>query len=83
MNMNKISILVLLTFSLEAGNCWKIKDKDQKALCESIYENKKSCWKIKNKNEKAYCEAIAYDKKTCWKIKDKDLRAMCEAKISK
>lgn len=75
----KLLILVLLSLSLEAGNCWKIKDKDTKALCSSQYENKKDCWKIKNKDKRAYCEAIAYGKNSCWKIKNKDMKAMCEA----
>lgn len=77
----KLLILVLLSLSLEAGNCWKIKDKDTKALCFSQYENKKDCWKIKSKDKRAYCESVAYGRKSCWKIKDKDMKAMCEASI--
>ena len=77
--LEKYFITSLLLTSLHAGNCWKIKNKDQKALCESKNENKKSCWKIKNKDLKAYCEASAYGKKSCWKIKSKDMKAMCEA----
>jgi len=79
MNLHKILISGLLAMSLEAGECWKIKDKDQQALCESKYEHKKSCWKIKNKDIQAYCEASAYNQKSCWKIKDKDAQAMCKA----
>ena len=75
----KLLILILLSLSLEAGNCWKIKDKDTKALCQSQYENKKDCWKIKNKDKTANCEAVAYGKKSCWKIKDKNMKAMCIA----
>lgn len=79
MNPGKILILILLTLSLEAGDCWKIIDKDQRALCESKHEDKKSCWKIKNQDTRAYCEASAYGKKSCWKIKDKDAKEMCKA----
>ena len=78
MRLNKILILILLSLSMEAGDCWKIKNKDQRALCESKYEHKKSCWKIKNKDTRAYCEASAYGKKSCWKIKDKDAQSMCK-----
>jgi len=76
--MAKILLFILLTLSLKAGDCWKIKDQDQKALCESKYEDKKSCWKIKNQDTRAYCEASAYGKKSCWKIKDKDAKEMCK-----
>ncbi len=77
--IQKYLIIIFLLTSLNAGSCWKIKNKDQKALCESENESKKSCWKIKNKDLKAYCEASAYGKKSCWKIKSKDMKAMCEA----
>jgi hypothetical protein len=73
------TIVVLLITSLNADSCWKIQNKDQKALCESQNEGKKSCCKIKNKDLRAYCEVSAYGKKSCWKIKNKDMRAMCEA----
>ena len=79
MKIPKILILVFLVLSLHAGECWKIKNKDHKALCESKNEGKKSCWKIKDKDLKAYCEASAYGKRSCWKIKNKDAKAMCEA----
>jgi len=75
-------VFLLLTFtSLNAGSCWKIKNKDQRALCESQNEGKKSCWKIKDKDTSAYCESSAYGKKSCWKIKNRDKRAMCEAEM--
>jgi len=74
-----LMILAVFMMILEAGSCWKIKDKDQKALCESQDEGKKSCWKIKDKDTRAYCEASAYGKNSCWKIKNRDKRAMCEA----
>ena len=81
--MNKVIFFIalcsLLPLYLNSGSCWKIKDHDQKALCESQNESKKSCWKIKNMDLRAYCEASAYGKKSCWKIKSKDLKAMCEA----
>lgn len=77
--MVKILLFILLALSLEAGDCWKIKDQDQKSLCESKYEDRKSCWKIKNQDTRAYCEASAYGKKSCWKIKDKDAKEMCKA----
>ena len=73
----KILIFTLLSLSLEAANCWKVKNKDTKALCESKFEHKKNCWKIKNKDTRAYCEASAYDQKSCWKIKESDAREMC------
>ena len=76
--MKKILILMLLGVVLNAGNCWKIKNNDQKALCESKYESRKSCWKIKDKDLRAYCEALAYGKKSCWKIRNKDMKVMCE-----
>ena len=77
--INKTIVLLMLFSFVEAGNCWKIKNKDQRALCESQNEDKKSCWKIKDKDIRAYCEASAYGKKSCWKIKNRDKRAMCEA----
>lgn len=79
LNNKKLLILLFLPLSLEAANCWKIKNKDTKALCESKYEHKKNCWKIKNKDTQAYCEASAYGKKSCWKIKNKDAKEMCKA----
>ena len=75
----KILIIGLFTLSLEAGNCWKINNKDLRALCESKFESKKSCWKIKDKDSRAYCEAVVYGKNTCWKIKNKDAKEMCIA----
>ena len=79
MDIRKILVFILLSLSLEAGNCWKVQNKDTRALCESKYEHKKNCWKIKNKDTQAYCEASAYDKKSCWKIKENDSREMCKA----
>ena len=75
-----IIFMMLFTF-LQAGSCWKINNKDQRALCESKNEHKKSCWKIKDKDTRAYCEASAYGKKSCWKIKNSDKRSMCEAEM--
>ena len=72
-------LLLLFTLSLEAKNCWKIKNKDTKALCESKYEHKKNCWRIKNSDTKAYCEASVYGKNSCWKIKNTDAKEMCIA----
>jgi hypothetical protein len=80
-SINKVLIFIVLPLSLEAGNCWKIKNKDTKALCESKYEQKKNCWKIKNKDMQAYCEASAYGKKSCWKIKENDAKEMCRAEM--
>ena len=77
--MKNVLIMVLLSVFLAAGTCWKIKNKDKRALCESKNEHKKSCWKIKEKDLRAYCESSAYGKKNCWKIKNRDKRAMCEA----
>ena len=68
-----------LTASTYAGDCWQIKDKDTKALCQATTEGKQTCWQIKNKDQKAYCEAVAYGKTTCWQIKSKDKKAMCKA----
>ena len=80
--MLRKSIIFIILFSfLDAGSCWKIKNKDQRALCESQNESKKSCWKIKDKDTRAYCEASAYGKKSCWKIKNRDKRAMCESEM--
>ena len=79
MKIPKVLIIVLLFLSLEAGNCWKINNKDLRALCESKFEDKKSCWKIKDKDMQAYCEAVVYGKSTCWKIKNKDSKEMCIA----
>ena len=42
-----------------AGNCWKIKSADTKALKK--FEGKKNCWIIKN-SMRAYCEASAEGK---------------------
>lgn len=79
MEIHKILIFILLALSLEAGDCWKIKDKDLRALCESKFENKKSCWKIKDQDKRAYCQASAYGKKSCWKIQNNDAKVMCQA----
>ena len=79
MSITKVLIFILLSLSLEAGNCWKINNKDQRALCESKYEHKKCCWKIQDKATQAYCEATAYGENTCWKIKNNDAKEMCKA----
>lgn len=76
--IRKVLIFILLALLLEAGDCWKIKDKDLRALCESKFEYKKSCWKIKDKDRRAYCEASAYKKKSCWKIQNNDVKVMCQ-----
>ena len=81
--LNKILIFALLSISVEASSCWKIQNKDTKALCESKFEYKKNCWLIKDKDTQAYCEATAYSKNSCWKIKEKDLQAMCEAETDR
>ena len=81
----KKSVWVLLGIGmpLAAGSyCWKIKNSDQKALCEAKYEHKKSCWKIRDSDLKAYCEATAEWKRSCWKIRENDLKAMCEAEVA-
>ncbi len=80
--MRQMFILLLFSVSIFAGSCWKIKNNDQKALCESKYEGKKSCWLIKKKDLRAYCKASAYGQQSCWTIKNKDLKAMCEAECS-
>ena len=71
--------LMVLVLTAEANNCWKIKNSDTKALCESKFENKKNCWIIKEIDIKAYCEATAYGKNSCWKIKNADYKEMCIA----
>ena len=73
------AVLLLMTLSSAANNCWKIKDKDTRLLCESKFENKKSCWQITNSDKKAYCEATAYGQNSCWKIKNSDYKEMCIA----
>ena len=75
-----LPLLATLTFS--SGNCWKIKDKDTRSLCESKFESKKNCWQIKNSDMKAYCESSAYRKNSCWKIKNSDYKEMCIAESS-
>lgn len=35
MNLGKVLIFVLLALLLEAGDCWKIKDKDAKEMCKA------------------------------------------------
>ena len=74
-----LPMIILISISLNASNCWKIKNKDTKALCESKFEHKKNCWLIYNKDLQAYCEATAYGKKSCWKIKERDAKEMCIA----
>ncbi len=54
---NLIMSIMLLTSIGFAGECWKIKDKDSKAFCESTAEGKKNCWKIKDKDSKAMCNS--------------------------
>jgi hypothetical protein len=83
MNFKYLLSILLFSFSLHASSCWKIKNKDTKALCESKFEHKKNCWLIKSKDTQAYCEATAYGQKSCWKIKEKDLQAMCEAEVGR
>ena len=75
-------MMLLFTNLLEARNCWKIRDKDTKALCESKFEHKKSCWLIKNSDTKAYCEATVYGQRSCWKIKNHDAKEMCIAETA-
>ena len=80
MKMIYLLWMVLFFTSVSMANsCWKIKNKDTHALCESKFENKQNCWKIKSKDKEAYCEAMAYGKAMCWKIKERDLQALCEA----
>ena len=74
-----VLLLSVFTLTLEAKNCWKIKNRDTKALCESKYEHKKNCWLIKNSDTKAYCEASVYGQRSCWKIKNSDAKEMCIA----
>ena len=77
--MIKVLFVFGLIFSASSANsCWKIKDKDSKAYCESRYENKKSCWRIKNKDLRYQCES-ENGKNVCWKIKDKNKKIFCEA----
>jgi len=78
--MKKLILIACLLFgvNLYAGSCWKIKNSDQKAYCETIQENKRHCWLIKDRDLKALCETIAYGKRNCWLIKDKDKKAYCE-----
>ena len=77
----RIVILSLASTLLFASHCWKIKNADQRALCEAKFEHRKSCWKIKNSDVRAYCEATAQGKRSCWKIRENDLKAMCEAEL--
>jgi len=79
----KICLFVPLLLSAEANNCWKIKNDDTRALCESKFEGKKNCWLIKEGDMKAYCEATAYGKNACWKIKNADYKEMCIAEAGK
>ena len=84
--MKIIYLLLMILFFCStsmANSCWKIKNKDTKALCESKFEHKKNCWKIKSKDMQAYCEATVYGKAACWKIKEKDLQALCEAEMGR
>lgn len=75
----KTLIIALLALTSLGAECWKIHDKDTRALCYSVNEHKKECWKIKDKDTRAYCEAKAYNQNACWKIKDRDKRAYCNA----
>ncbi len=76
-------IVLCTSIPLAAGNyCWKIRNSDQKALCEAKFEHKKSCWQIADSDLKAYCEATAEQKHSCWKIRENDLKAMCEAEVA-
>jgi len=73
-------IFFSISFTVFASdNCWKVKNRDTKALCESKFEGKKHCWKIKNDDMRAYCEASAERKRSCWKIKEHDYKEMCFA----
>ena len=74
-----LPMIILIPLSLNASNCWKIKNKDTQALCESKFEHKKNCWLIKNKDLQAYCEATVYGKSSCWQIKESDAKEMCIA----
>ncbi len=80
--IRKVLFFLFVSSLLQAGYCWKIKNKDQKALCESKFEKKKSCWLIKNSDLRAYCEATAYHQNSCWKIKNNDTKVMCEAEVN-
>jgi len=84
MHLKYFYFLLFFAVSFSSANsCWKIKNRDTQALCESKSEHKKNCWKIKSSNAKAYCEASAYGKNSCWKIKERDLQAYCEAEIGR
>jgi len=81
--MKRLILLLVFASLANAGECWKIKNKDAKHYCESITENKKNCWMIKNKDKKHYCESVAYGKNNCWMIKDRDLQSMCKAEAGR
>ena len=78
MKMIYLLLIVLFLTSVSIANsCWKIKNKDTQALCESKFENKQNCWKVKIKRHIARQRLMV--RLMCWKIKERDLQALCEA----
>jgi hypothetical protein len=80
LNILALTILVS-TFSTQAfsDSCWKIRNKDSRAYCESKNEGKHYCWKIREDDKRYMCEVEAYGRKTCWKIQDNDTKALCKS----
>ncbi len=64
--------------SAQAGDCWKVKDNDDRYYCESIYEGKDNCWRIQVPDRKHMCESLK-GKQNCWRIKNEDYKNMCKA----
>lgn len=79
MSKRVLFTFIVLCSGLNANNCWKIKNSDIRALCESKFEAKQNCWLIKDHDLKAYCEAVVYGQNSCWKIKNSDAKEMCIA----
>ncbi len=73
-----ILAVVFMSATAHAGDCWKIKNNDDKYYCESIYEGKDNCWRIQVKDRKYMCESLK-GKQSCWRIKNPDYKNMCKA----
>ena len=72
------AVAVMAVTAQAAGDCWKIRNHDQRKMCEAR-KTGDGCWKIRNKNLKVLCEVQVYGKKNCWKIQDRNAHAVCKS----
>jgi len=72
-----VILILAIAVPSAASECWKIKDRDTRILCEEetkAKEESRSCWRIRDTDKRNLCEG-----KCDW-IRDHDLRELCKAR---